>query len=672
MKKELERLYQFSSIITSTADPNQLYRRVVESARDALGLDFSTLMLLSDDKEKLTIYDAVGFPQSMIGTFSLVQGQGLSTHVVRSRQPEVVIDFASENRFDVPPVVREKGISSAICVPMMIENEPFGVLIGHTLALRVFESDEQILFQNMGNLAAVAIRNCLNMQMVRKAKEFNETVLNSLTDAIAIIEVPQMRIIDANQTFINRYGGSRAAVIGQICHVLTHSNEQPCGPPHCECPLAETVSQRRTSLCEHKHIGVDGNSVYFEIITSPIFDESGDVVQVVHVHRDVSERRRLEAQLLQAQKMESVGRLAGGIAHDFNNILTAILGYSQLLMDPDNDPRQTQEFATVIHESGKRAADLVRQILAFSRKQTLEMIPVDVNAIILNLAKMMQRVIGEDVHLVLNMGSTVPEVLADVGQIEQVITNLAVNARDAMPDGGKMIIETSLTHVDDEDAGLCDISPGEYVVICVSDNGIGIPNEIVSKIFDPFFTTKDVGRGTGLGLSTCYGIVKQHGGHLGVDSEPGEGTTFRIYLPVSTEITRVNPLERVHSTGHGTATILVVDDDQPIRKMLVNYLTTFGYSVLEAAGGVEAIEISRSHAGAIDLLLTDVIMPDMNGKAMSQKILENRPGIRVIFMSGYTHNVIAHHGVLDTGINFLEKPLRFSALMETIKRCLGR
>jgi len=669
----LERLYQFSSIITSTSDPVQLYRRIVESAREALGLDFSTLMLLSEDREQLIIHDTVGFPESMIGTFMLLEGQGLSTHVVKTRQAETVLDFEQERRFDIPPVVRQLHIRSALCVPMMIENEPFGVLIGHSLTMRDFSDQEQVVFQNMGNLAAVAIRNCLNMERLRKAKEFNETILNSMSDAIAIIQVPQMVVVEANQPFISQYGeGRREAVVGKLCHVVTHGSDRRCAAPNCACPAAETVSQQRTVLCEHKHLLGNGGTSYCEVVTTPIADESGRVTQVVHVQRDITERRRLERQLLQAQKMESVGRLAAGIAHDFNNILTAIIGYSQLLMASLPETAAEHEYSKVILDSGQRAASLVRQILAFSRQQTLDMRPVDINDSIHNLAKMLQRVIGEDVQLVLHTAAELPQVLADSGQIEQVITNLAVNARDAMPAGGMLVIETSLATIDAAQGGASDIPAGSYVAICVSDTGSGIPKEIIAKVFDPFFTTKELGKGTGLGLSTVYGIVKQHGGHLRVYSEEGEGATFRVFLPVSAGEKSEKPgMASGLSSGHGTATILVVDDDEPIRKVLIKYLTTLGYTMLEASGGNEALAVSAAHPGVIDILLTDVIMIEINGRELAQRMQQSRPGIKVIYMSGYPHNVIASHGVLEEGINFIDKPLRFGRLLEMLRKVAG-
>jgi len=530
--KTLDRLCQFSSIITSTADSQQLYRRVVESVCDAFALDFSTLMLLSPSKERLTIYDTVGFSPSMIGTFFLMQGQGLSTHVVNTKRPEVVADFEQERRFEVPPVVRQFGIRSAICVPMMIDNEPFGVLIGHSLALRKFSKQEQVLFQNMGNLAALAIRNCLNMERIKQAKEFTESVLNSMTEAIAIIQVPEMLVVDANQTFIDSYGGSRAEVVGKLCHVLTHGSDRVCAPPQCGCPVGETMRYGRVCQCEHKHVSADGGTTYYEIITSPIREATGAVSQVVHVQRDITERRLLERQLLQAQKMESVGRLAAGISHDFNNILTAIIGYSQLLLTSLPEDSDEHRYAKVIRDSGQRGSALVKQILTFSRQQSLEVMPVDINRCIQQLSRMLQRIIGDDVLHVLSLREGIPPVLGDGGQIEQVITNLAVNARDAMAKGGVVVIETSHAHLAADTAGRYGIAPGDYIVICVTDTGTGIPKDLIGKIFDPFFTTKEQGRGTGLGLSTAYGIVKQHGGYIDVCSEPESGSTFRVYLPV--------------------------------------------------------------------------------------------------------------------------------------------
>jgi PAS domain S-box-containing protein len=389
---------------------------------------------------------------------------------------------------------------------------------------------------------------------------------------------------------------------------------------------------------------------------------------------DVTERRALEQQLRQSQKMEAVGRLAGGVAHDFNNLLMVISGYSEFLLDRLGPDLALRGPAQEIASAAVRATSLTRQLLAFSRKQMLAPKILDLNSVVTENLKMLNRMIGEDVELVMVPAAELGTVRADAGQIEQVIMNLAVNARDAMPAGGKLTIETSNVSLDEDYARFhAPLRPGNYVMLAISDTGAGMDSETQSHIFEPFFTTKGM-KGTGLGLSTVYGIVKQSGGYIWVYSEAGKGTTFKVYLPrvaetVETPAQVAIPAEAA-ATEPGTETILLVEDEANLRYLARQFLEKQGYRVVEAADGAAAMQIAVAHEGVIHLLLTDVIMPGMNGRELAQRISEIRPNVKVLYMSGYTENVIGSNGTLDAGVRLLQKPFSLRDLKSKVREVL--
>ncbi len=384
------------------------------------------------------------------------------------------------------------------------------------------------------------------------------------------------------------------------------------------------------------------------------------------------ERGRLEEQLQQAQKMEAIGRLAGGVAHDFNNLLTVITGYSQVLLDglPANDPMRIH--VSQIKKAGDRAALLTRQLLAFSRKQVLAPEVLDLNTIVANINKMLPRLIGEDIDLVAVACPDLGRVKADPGQIEQVIMNLAVNARDAMPQGGRLTIETANVDLDkDYSKQHPVVLPGPYVMLAVSDTGTGMTPETQSRVFEPFFTTKEQGKGTGLGLAMVYGIVKQSGGYVWVYSEPGKGTAFKIYLPRVAEALEevVEAMAEVRTSG-GVETILVVEDNDAVRCLVRSVLESRGYTPLEAGSGEEALSLAAGHSGPIHILLTDVVMPRMNGRELAARLALPHPETKVIYMSGYTDDSVVRHRVLDPGTQFLQKPFIPETLARKIREVL--
>jgi len=404
-------------------------------------------------------------------------------------------------------------------------------------------------------------------------------------------------------------------------------------------------------------------------------------VAEARAHRELEERiktedalRRTEHQLRHAQKMEAVGRLAGGIAHDFNNLLSVILSYAAVGQDdlPPGHPARVD--LEEIYRAGERAAGLVRQILAFSRQQVLEPRVIQVNEIVDDVDKMLRRILGADIELETRLDPHAYATLADPGLLEQVIVNLAVNARDAMPAGGRLTIETCNMRLDGEyTEAHFGVTPGDYVMLAVSDSGIGMDKELQARIFEPFFTTKEVGRGTGLGLSTVYGIVKQSGGHIWVYSEPGRGSTFKVYLPGSPTATPTRMLVRPPLASlAGTGTILLVEDDEQVRSAARNILTKAGYRVIEHRSAVEAQEVLETVGGEpIDLLVTDVIMPVSNGVDLARRVVAARPGLRVLCMSGYTDEAALRSGLIDSGVAFLQKPLTPERLLTKIREVLS-
>jgi signal transduction histidine kinase/response regulator RpfG family c-di-GMP phosphodiesterase len=397
-------------------------------------------------------------------------------------------------------------------------------------------------------------------------------------------------------------------------------------------------------------------------------------VEALMRKRAEKEMATLQEQLRQSQKMEAMGRLAGGIAHDFNNLLTIIKGYSQLLLVKNKEGTSLEENIEQVKQAADRAADLTRQLLAFSRRQLMEMRVLDLNTVLRNLDKMLRRVLGEDVKLVTLLAEDLGRVKTDPGQIEQVVMNLAVNARDAMPSGGRLTIETANVDLDEVSArARMSVPPGRYVMLSVSDDGIGMTQEVKERVFEPFFTTKERGKGTGLGLSTVYGIVKQSGGNIWVCSEPGKGTTFKIYLQRVDE-----PLEELREKmvgeelPRGKETVLVVEDEEKVRKLIVEILGRQGYRVIEASHGDEALLIHAKHDGPIHLILVDVVMPGMSGSELTKRLASVRPETKILYMSGYTDNAIVHHGVLARGVNYIQKPFTMDGLTRKVREVLHK
>jgi PAS domain S-box-containing protein len=428
---------------------------------------------------------------------------------------------------------------------------------------------------------------------------------------------------------------------------------------------------RRAEPFAHRCLAADGSYVWCESTARAVRNAAGAVTEIVSVTRSTEERRRLEAKVQKSQRMEAVGRLAGGVAHDFNNLLTVINGFSEMILRglARPDPKRIASQVEEIRKAGERASGLTRQLLAFGRQQVQTRTRVNLNDVVDETKKLVGRVLGEDVEIETALDPELGPIHADVGQIEQLLMNLVLNARDAMPDGGVLTISTKAVRFDRPPD--IDVRPGEYVMLAVADTGVGMDEATRARAFEPFFTTKELGKGTGLGLAVAHGIVTQSEGHIAIESERGRGTTVRVYLP------RVDPpangLSRVIGDVvlTGKETVLLVEDDDSVRSVTGAMLRSLGYRVVEAADGIEALRKCRDHVGPIDLLLTDVVMPMMNGREVANRIQGLVPGVKTLFMSGYTDDSILRHGILDEGVAFLSKPLSHEALGRKLREVLG-
>jgi two-component system cell cycle sensor histidine kinase/response regulator CckA len=504
---------------------------------------------------------------------------------------------------------------------------------------------------------------------LRESEERYRTLVEGVRDIIFALS-PEGTIASLNPAFETITGWRREEWVGQPFERLVHPEDLPLALEL----LGRVVRGELRPASQFRVRTAKGDYRVGEFSATPQLHE-GRLVGILGIGRDVTERVQLEQQLRQAQKMEAVGRLAGGIAHDFNNILTAITGYADLLLEDlgATDPRRQD--ADEIHKAADRAAGLTRQLLAFSRQQVLQPTVLEVNKLVSDLEKMLRRLLGEDVELGTRLAPTTGRVKADPGQLEQVIMNLAVNARDAMPNGGKLTLETG--NVDLDEAYAADHYParaGPFVLLAVSDTGIGMSEETQAHMFEPFFTTKEKGKGTGLGLATVYGIIKQSGGFIWVYSEVGHGTTFKLYLPRVEELAEraSQPAQAPARAARGTETVLVVEDEAPVRSVARQVLERHGYTVLEAPSAEAALDIATRYSGTIHLLLTDVVMPGLNGRELATRLANLRPDARVIFMSGYTDDAVTRHGVLEPGSAYVQKPFTPDAIARKVREVLDR
>lgn len=597
-------------------------------------------------------------------------GRGLTEHVLRTGEPllctpEVFDTLVTKDEVELigAPSVDWLG------VPLKASNHTIGVLVlqSYTQSVRFREKDKEILMF-VSQQVASAIEHKRHEEALRRSEARYRSLVQSAVYGIYRSSLDG-KFLDVNPALVAMLGfGSAEEVLA-----LSPRHDVFLDADEMTRLMGEFQRGSRLDSVELRWKKKDGNAITVRL-SGRVVSTPGETEEVLEViAEDVTERRVLEEQFRQAQKMEAVGRLAGGVAHDFNNLLMVVSGYTEVLLENTDRGSNMYPKIEAIQQATDRATTLTRQLLAFSRKQLLELKVVDVNAIVADMERLLRPLIGENIELVTRLQNNLGRTRADAGQIEQVIMNLVVNSKDAMPNGGKITIQTANVSLDDDlRREYSYIQPGPYVMLSVTDNGQGMDKETQSRIFEPFFTTKEKGKGTGLGLSTVYGIVKQSGGYVFAQSESGQGTTFRIYFPrVEDAAEPLNHTQTAKTSLGGTETILLVEDEESVRQLVRETLAARGYQVLEADDGQKALAISKSHAGPIHMLLTDVVMPGMSGRELAKQLAETHPQTRILYLSGYTEDAIVHQGVLDSGTAFLQKPFTLQMLSRKVREVLN-
>jgi PAS domain S-box-containing protein len=601
-----------------------------------------------------------------LGEEVLVPG-GTESHAgyaLLRNEPVQVEDLLGPTSFHPSRLLRVHGAVSGVCVPIPGKQRPFGALGTHTAKRRLFRIDEVQFLQAVAQLLASAIER----KQFEEAQQRLAAILEATTDVVAMAG-PDRRLLYLNRAGRQLFGLRLDEDISRRTLTDFYADDTLQRFLGRELPQALTTGTCSSETCFRD---ATGRNVFVSqvILAQQHADGAPSLLSIIA--RDLTERHNLEEQLRQSQKMEAVGRLAGGVAHDFNNLLTVINGYSEILLEctPDGDPRQS--YAQEIKKAGDRASALTRQLLAFSRKQLLVPRVLNLNTLIADMDNMLRRLIGEDIELEIRLDPSLREIKADPGQVEQVLMNLVVNSRDAMPRGGKLTVATQNVHLDGERLrDHPEVLPGPYVQLLVRDTGCGMNEETRKHIFEPFFTTKEQGKGTGLGLATVYGIVKQSEGHIEVVSQPGKGTTFSICLP-RLEASAGKPASEPEQTDlpRGTETVLLVEDEEGVRSLARQVLRQSGYEVLEASQGEEALALSHHHKGTIHLLLSDVVMPKLGGVELYERLRKQRPETRVLFMSGFTDTALLRYEVMSGEVECFLKPFTPQTLARKVREVL--
>jgi PAS domain S-box-containing protein len=598
-------------------------------------------------------------------------GKGLTEYVLRTGEPLLCTPEVFD-RLLRQGQVELIGASSLdwLGVPLKAGSNTFGVLVvqsynGH---VRFAEKEKEIL-QFVSQQLASAIEYKRNEEALRRSEARYRSLVQSAVYGIYRSSL-EGRFFDVNPALITMLGYDSAEEVV----ALDPSTDVFLDPSEQARVMGEFQRGARLDNVEVRWKRKDGSAITVRlsgrVVNSP--EETAEVVEIIA--EDITERRVLENQFRQAQKMEAVGRLAGGVAHDFNNLLMVISGYTEVLLEHTRKSNPMYPKIEAIHQATDRATTLTRQLLAFSRKQLLELKVVDLNIIVEDMERLLRPLIGENIELQTQLAPDLGRTRADAGQIEQVIMNLVVNSKDAMPNGGKITIQSANAQLNHDDLRreYSYIQPGDYVVLSVTDTGQGMDKETQLRIFEPFFTTKEKGKGTGLGLSTVYGIIKQSGGYVLVESELRHGTTFRIYLPrVEDALEPAGAVGALSSQTRGSETVLLVEDEESVRQLVRETLESKGYKVLEADQGEAALQLAADHAAEIDILITDVVMPGMSGRELSARLCATCPHTKVLYLSGYTEDAIAHEGVLESGTAFLQKPFTLQMLSRKVREVLG-
>jgi signal transduction histidine kinase len=719
-EQRFEALAELVQTVTGSLDLPEALERVAHAATTLLADSAARIWVVEESGLVLRAEAGTRGPARADRATRLEFGEGLTGHVALTRELLVVDDLLVEPRALNADWIRREGFVSLASIPLLVRDRLLGVATFMTRHRHHFKTKELRLLSLFASQAAIAIQNALLFSHEQEREAYLSGLLEinkkigalGPTDALlTFIAEEAARLLDVDNAGFRLRDGDDLVVAG-LAGMARETMRRP------RLKIGESLSGRallegQTLVADvvtatdliPEHREADLRLGYVQVLVVPLrvgertigvlnirsrrrftrrdeemaeafADQAAIALENSRLYQEVrrafDELSQTKDQLAHAQKMEAVGLLAGGVAHDFNNLLMVITGRSDLLLHrlaPENPVRPDLE---LIKATGERAADLTRQLLAFSRKQMLQPKVLNLNVVVQGLARMLERLIGEDIELRAALDPALGMVKTDPGQIEQVLMNLAVNARDAMPDGGHLTIETSNVELDAAYAShRVGARPGPHVMLAVTDTGHGMDENTRARIFEPFFTTKEVGKGTGLGLSTVHGIINQSGGTIWVYSEPGKGTTFKIYLPrTEDDVARVDHRRAATPPAHGSETILLVEDEKGVRDLVRDVLETCGYTVLEARHGIEALAVARRHGGPIDLLLTDAVMPQMGGPELAECLVALQPGLKVLYMSGYTERTVVHHRVLDADVPYLQKPVTVEAVTRRVREVL--
>jgi len=668
-------IYELAQTIALTLDPQTVISQLVDAVLSQTGADEVSVLLPVPDGDELYVAAVRGEKRERLLGQRVPLAGTISGWITRERRPLMLQGEVNDKRFR--PVWPHPEITSSISIPMQVANKVVGTLNINALNRpRPFTLAQLKVLTILASTAAAALESASLYTQVRRAEQNYRSIFENAVEGI-FQSTPDRRVITANS--------SMARILGYDSpqELMTSFNDNDAElyvDPAAEEEVTRTLeTEGIVQGYEFEAYRKDGEKIWLSLNIRLIRDDHGNALfregaieDITEHKRAETERQKLEEQLRHSQKMEAIGQLAGGVAHDFNNLLTAINGYSSLALQRTNPDSRTKTYLEEIRKAGDRAANLTRQLLAFGRKQMLKPVALNLNEVVFDMNKMLRRLIGEDIKFDAKLDPQLKKIKADPGQIEQVLVNLVINSRDAMPQGGALTIETANFEVDQQYTGkLLALPPGGYVMLAVSDTGCGMNIETKARIFEPFFTTKDKGRGTGLGLSTVYGIVTQSGGNIWVYSEPNRGTTVKVYLPhFDGDEEAAERLSVETAAPRGSETILLVEDEDVVRGLARQILQQAGYKVLDAGSGDEALRLCREHSDSIHLLLTDVVMPETSGKEIAQSLTSLRPATRVLFMSGYTDDAIVHHGILDSNVEFIQKPFTPVALARKVREVL--
>jgi len=663
--RELALLNRLMAAAATDMAPDALLGLACRELAVAFGLSQASAGLVAEDRAAIRIvaeFVGPGRPSALGITFPV--GSAFARLLLVDRRPLVALDAAADPRLDdVRELVRTRQVVSCLMLPLVIDGEGGGGLFLTATERRRF-SDEEV---NLASAVAGQLAAALGRARLSQMRKRLMTAITQTPESIVITD-SQARILYVNPAFEQISGYSQAEAMGQNPRLLKSGRHDAAFYRDLWATIGNGGVWRGRLLNKRK----DGSLYTEDAVIAPVRDEHGAIVEYIGVKRDITHELAVEEQYRQAQKMESIGRLAGGLAHDFNNLLSVIIGHAELALRELPDAAPGRADLGSILGAAQRAAGLTGQLLAFSRRQVVEPRVLDLNELTLDVKKLLRRVISEDIRVVKELAPDLGRVRADAGQIEQVLLNLVVNARDAMPSGGTLTLRTANVTLDDEYARRhFGVTPGEYIVLSVADTGTGMTEEVKQHLFEPFFTTKPQGQGTGLGLATCFGIVQQSRGHIRVDSEVGKGTTVSVHLPrVQGRAADSGSRPAAAGAARGTETVLLVEDDVPLRSVMARVLHLHGYTVLDAAHGDDALAMVRASHCGVDLLLTDVVMPDTGGDALAARVRGLCPRIKVLFVSGYTGDALVREALASPGVHFLQKPFSPADLANKVRATL--